>query len=243
VLRNECSFMKISQSVVSDNDATRHEPGPATGVSTSSSSEGLRAFDNEQSNWMPIGDHLPVEHGQDVQRTLQGLAIGTNSLKQNVYSSGDLANTGYRTNENSTTQDTGLSPDTAHSGSNRPTPNSTTPSESRSNLHPGSNSSAPSYETSPVSSHQACQPPQQTRSMNSFFSTQPDYSGISATGYTPDNTFSLPDTPGKDFTLPSEWEMTQQQSTGLTPVGEGVFRQLMGLGPMDSMDIGWEGGS
>lgn len=79
--------------------------------------------------------------------------------------------------------------------------------------------------------------------MSSFFANQPDYSGISSTGMTPDsNAFVLPETPGRGFDVPAGWEMSQQ-STGLTPVGEGVFRQLMGLGPMDPMDIGWEGGS
>jgi hypothetical protein len=78
--------------------------------------------------------------------------------------------------------------------------------------------------------------------MSSFFSTQPDYSSIPATGLTPDNNFSMPETPGRSFDVPSGWEMSNQ-TTGLTPVGEGVFRTLMGLGSMDPMDLGWEGGS
>jgi len=217
------------------------ESDPIVGVSTSASNDALRAFDNEQPNWMPITDHPPGEHGQDVQRTLQGLAIGTSSLSRPNYGTGDMNSTGYA-NENSNSADTGLSPDTAHSSSNRPTPNSTTPSEPRSNLQPGSNSGGSSYETSPASSHQARQPTADGRSMNSFFATQPDYSGISASGLTPENSFTMPETPGRDFPLPNGWEMSQQ-TTGLTPVGEGVFRQLMGLGPMDPMDLGWEGGS
>jgi len=77
--------------------------------------------------------------------------------------------------------------------------------------------------------------------MSSFFSTQPYYSSIPV-GLTPDNTFSMPETSSRSFNVPSGWEMNNQ-TTGLTPVGEGVFRTLMGLGPMDPMDLGWEGGS
>jgi len=78
--------------------------------------------------------------------------------------------------------------------------------------------------------------------MSSFFASQPDYREIPSSGLTPENTFTLPETPGRDYPVPSGWEMSQQ-TTGLTPVGEGVYRQLMGLGPMDPMDLGWEGGS
>lgn len=224
----------------------RRESDPTAGVSTSISNDALRAFDNEQPSWMPLPEHSSGEHGQDVQRTLQGLAIGTNSLPRSAYATGDINSTGYVTGENSNGADASLSPDTAHStGSNRPTPNSTTPSEPRSSLQPGGNSGGTSYETSPVSSHQARLPSHSSsdgRSMNSFLASQPDYSGISATGLTPENPYSIPETSSRDFPVPNGWEMSQQ-TTGLTPVGEGVFRQLMGLGPMDPMDLGWEGGS
>lgn len=230
--------MKLSADVASPPDV-RRELDPAVGVSTSASNEPLSAFDSEQPNWMPLADHAPPEHGQDVQRTLQSLDLGTRTMSQPAYSSSDLKSTGYVTNENSNNPDAGLSPDTAHSGSNRPTPNSSTPSEPRSNLQPGDSSGGVSYETSPSSTHQTRLP--SVGSVNAFFTTQPDYSGITASGFTPENSFSLPETPGKDFPVPNGWEMSQQTS-GLTPVGEGVFRQLMGLG-MDPMDLGWEGGS
>jgi hypothetical protein len=70
----------------------------------------------------------------------------------------------------------------------------------------------------------------------SFFSSQPDYSSI-PTGLTPDRAFSMPETTSRSFTAPSGWEMSDQH-TGLMPAGEGVFRTLMGLGPMDSMAFG-----
>lgn len=227
--------MKIAEDVTTPPDV-RRESDPA-GVSTSVSDEALNAFANEQPNWMPLSDHTTIEHGQDVQRTLQGLALGANNLPRPTYSSSDLNSTGYVTSENSNNADAGLSPDTTHSGSNRPTPNSTTPSETRSNLQPGTNSGGNSYNTSPAPSNQAHLP--NVGTVNAFFATQPDYSGINPTGFTPDNTFSLPETPGKDYSAANGWNMSQQ-TTGLTPVGEGVFRHLMELG-VDPMDLGWEG--
>jgi hypothetical protein len=61
-------------------------------------------------------------------------------------------------------------------------------------------------------------------------------------GLASDNPFNIPETPSRDF--PPGWEMTEQ-TTGLTPIGEGVFRHLYGLGPLDPMpmDLGWEGNS
>ncbi|EDO04271.1 hypothetical protein SS1G_06754 [Sclerotinia sclerotiorum 1980 UF-70] len=64
------------------------------------------------------------------------------------------------------------------------------------------------------------------------------------TSMTP-NTFSMPETQGRTYTM-SGWRGPQPTTgTGLTPVGEGLFRHMMGLGPvgdLDSMDI-WEGHS
>jgi hypothetical protein len=104
-----------------------------------------------------------------------------------------------------------------------------------------SSSGSTSFETSPAAGT-ARVPSGDGRILSSFFSHPSDYTNISATGMTPDNSFNMPETPGRGFDVPPGWEMSQQ-STGLTPVGEGVFRQLMGLSPMDPMDIGWEGGS
>jgi hypothetical protein len=80
--------------------------------------------------------------------------------------------------------------------------------------------------------------------MNTFFRTTPDYSNIPSSGLVQGHAaYRIPETPGPDFPVPGGWEMSQQ--TQLTPVGEGVFRQLMGLGPMDTdpMELGWSGAS
>lgn len=228
--------MRLSEEETASPDV-RRDPDPVVGASAGATNEALNAY--SEPSWMPVTDRSTRERNQNAQRTLQDLVLGTNSMP-NSFSSGDISSAGYVTSENSTGADAGLSPDTAYSSSNRPTPNSTTPSESRSNLQPGTNSGGTSYETSPASTHQT-RLPSGGSSIGGFFASHTDYSGIPSSGFTPENTFGLPETPGKDFPVPPEWEMSQQ-TTGLTPVGEGVFRTLMGLG-MDPMDLGWEAGS
>ena len=237
VFRNECNFMRTP-----DDAPNPMDDSPTINVDTRNNfrrDSGPTSGGSDQPNWIPLPDHSPPDQGQDVQRTMQGLALG--SHPQPNYGPGDLSGSGY-VNSESSNNDTGLSPNTGNSGSDRPTPNSTTPSESRANLQPGKTSGGTSYETSPASSHAPRVPTTDNRAMSSFFSTQPDYTNISSTGMTPDSNQYMPETPGRDFQVPPGWEMSQQ-TTGLTPVGEGVFRQLMGLGPMDPMDLGWEGGS
>lgn len=241
--RNECNFMRISEEVplADASSGVRHSSDLAATDPSSANNEASRAFVNDPpQSWMPLGEHSSQERGPD-PRTLQGLAIGTTSVSRSNNGTRDMGTRGFGNSEISNSADIGLSPDTTHSGSNRPTPNSTTPSETRSSIQAGSNSRGTSYGTSPASSHHT-QATLDGRSMSSFFATQSDYSGISSTGLAPENTFTMPDTPGTDFQVPNGWEMSQQ-TTGLTPVGEGVFRQLMGLGPMDPMDLGWEGES
>lgn len=211
----------------------RRESDPASAESANARTDSF----GDQPNWMPIDSQLSAEQGQNVQRNLQGLAIGdmaSINITTASYLNREMNNSsGYGNSESSTTADTGLTPDTANSASNRPTPNASTPSDTRPSLKPGQSSGGPSYESSPATSNQRI-PSTDGRAMGSFFASQPDYSNITATGLTPDNTFTMPETPGRSFDVPSGWEMSNQ-TTGLTPVGEGVFRTLMGLGPMDPM--------
>ncbi|CZR60899.1 related to Zn(II)2Cys6 transcriptional activator [Phialocephala subalpina] len=240
--KNECLFMRLAEDDGTAMDNNRNPPtadaeAEADPLSASSSGPRNDSFDS-QPNWMPIDQS---SRRGDVQRTLQGLALG--DIQQPNFTTRDLNGSGYGPSRNST-GDSGLSPDTQDSSSNRPTPNASTPSDTRSNLHAAQGSSgATSFSTSPAS-QQSRVPTTDGRAMSSFFSTHPDYTNIApSTGLTPGNEFTLPETPGRGFDVPSGWEMSNQANTGLTPVGEGVFRQLMGLGPMDPMDIGWEGGS
>lgn len=112
--------------------------------------------------------------------------------------------------------------------SDRPTPSSSTPSDGRGNLQPGqggmAHSGRSSFETSPASSNQQSIPNMENRSTNGFYSGYPN--------------LRSPGTSLEMFNMaegnPGEWEMPGQ---GLTPIGEGVFRELMGMGPMD---MTWE---
>ncbi|TVY73279.1 Citrinin biosynthesis transcriptional activator ctnR [Lachnellula suecica] len=234
--RNDCNFLQISEVDVDPNPAGP-ESNPPSGGPTNARPDG----NLEDSDWINFHSQQPVGQGQDVRSNMEGLAIGSipNTKRVGNMTSGSS----YITSESSNNGgDAGLSPDTSHSNSNRPTPNSTSGSDSRPpNLQPGqTNSGGASFEASPTSSHNARPSSGHANSMSFFLNgQQPDYSNIPSTGLTPGNEFSMPETPGRGFDVPSGWEMSNQTNS-LTPVGEGVLRQLMGLGPLDPMDIGWE---
>lgn len=224
----ECNFIRISNEI-----CVVDETNPTQGnlQSEPTSATGTDSF-NRSTNWTAA----PAVGDNDVQRTLTGLSLGnlaTNPYPPNQDGSGTG---GYMNSETSQSMDTGHSPSTTQSSSNRPTPNSSTDSEPRQNK-PGQQSTRNgSFEISPTDTGSRG-PVADTRAMSSFFQGQPDYTDISATGMTPDNgngVFAMPETPGRGFDVPPGWEMSGQ-TTGLTPVGEGVFRQLMGLSPMDPM--------
>lgn len=211
-------------------------PTDATDTNAASVSNTLDTDFGDQTNWMPLPEHPQnpaMGNGPEVQRTLQGLTIGSIPQRPTTYGDG----TSYGTGGSSNDADTGLSPATTNSNSNRPTPNASTPSDSLPKSNNSQNKSGgTSYETSPEASISQQLPATDGRAFSSFFSGQPDYTNtMPATGLTPDNSFNMPDTPGRGFDVPNGWDLPNQITTGLTPVGEGVFRQLLGLGPMDAM--------
>lgn len=173
-------------------------------------------FDMEQNPWHPLNGHSQA----------RGVSIGHNR---------DSNSNTYSNDGTSTSAEPGISPNTG-TISNHPTPNSTA-SDGRQhgqNVQNGTNNT--SYETSPApnTTHEP------HRIMDGFFSTRPDYSNITAESTMTSNAYSIPETPGRTYTTPGSWG--QPAPTGLTPVGEGVFRHMMGLGPIDAMDI-WENGT
>ncbi|KAL3427794.1 fungal specific transcription factor [Phlyctema vagabunda] len=224
--QNQCIFLPLSD-------------GPDAMENTQSSNDLHNNID--QPNWISLDSQQNPE--PDTQRTIPGLVLG--SLPTGGYNTGNISSSGYINSEStSTAADSGPSPDVG--ASNRPTPNSNISSDAHSSLQPDKASSRhASYETSPATSADNQNPAQhETRTFQSFFSNNPDYTNIPTSGLTPETNFPLPETPGRDFQVPQGWEMSGQ-TTGLTPVGEGVFRHLMGLGPMEpieTMDLGWEGG-
>jgi len=84
---------------------------------------------------------------------------------------------------------------------------------------------------------------------STFFASHTPYhirngGGIS-TGLTPDQRFSIPETPGGngagvgEFSVTAWPDMTGGQPP-MTPVAEGVLRSIMAMGPMETMDLGWD---
>lgn len=151
----------------------------------------------------------------------------------------------------------GTSPDRP---SNGPTPNSSTASEQqqqqqRHTLGPTttriSSSGRNSFEASPVPAHQninmgapsAAQGDVPVQSVNGFFGGPASYSmpaGV-ATGMTPDQRYAVPSAPaGAEFTVPPGWADMSAQPTGMTPVAEGVFRSIISMGAIDTMDLAWD---
>lgn len=158
--------------------------------------------------------------------------------------------------------DTSASPD-AGLASDRPTPNSTASASDRqnggSNSFTAANSSRSgrnSFEASPASSStninngnnnsQAQQDHLQSGNIEAFFQNLPgsDFT----TGLTPNQQFTMPDTPGKtpgggatgSNTSDFNWEQFTSGAAGMTPVSEGVLRTMLQMGPMETMDMGWD---
>lgn len=213
---DQCNFLKIVDDVDSPTGAPAVDP-----------------------NWLgssTINSGIPTHDGVHpvaMQGILQGLRQGQTGEAfehpRNIHNQMG----GYGTSESSNIE-IDLSSDQNHS--DRPTPNSSTNSSLQPGQHqPGqTHSGRSSFDASPASSHQPHGDP--NRAANAFFTHATDFSNVGGTGMTPGSSMSMPDTPGgRDFTVPGGWEMNGQ---GLTPVGEGLFQQLMGMGPMD---MSWDG--
>ncbi|TGO89783.1 hypothetical protein BPOR_0094g00180 [Botrytis porri] len=176
-----------------------------------------RDFDVEQRGW-------PKLNGQTQARDLRrGVPVSQSRESNGNTYIHDVSNTGMRT---------GLSSNTGNT-STHPALRSTSDSRPPTLQHGQNTTNTGSYET-----RAAPDTNREVRLMDAYFSTPPGYNNIPAGSNITPSVYSMPETPGRTYTTPDPWP--QQTTTGLTPVGEGVFRQMMGLGPMDPMDI-WEG--
>lgn len=157
--------------------------------------------------------------------------------------------------------DAALSPDAAQS-SDRPTPNSTTSSSERLNnsssnsgnlTAPGScQSGRNSFEASPASSTNATNPrakedQTQSTAVRNIDALFQDFSAsdFPSTGLTPNQQFTMPETPGKtaggDATAGEHsGEFSWEQLNGMTPMSEGVLRTMLQMGAMETLDMGWD---
>lgn len=154
--------------------------------------------------------------------------------------------------------DAALSPDAAQS-SDRPTPNSATSSSERPN-NSGSNSgnlTAPgssrsggnSFQASPDSStnvknNQNQQSQAQSTAVRNMDALFQDFSAgdFPATGLTPNQQFTMPETPGKPDAAAGEntGDFSWDHLNSMTPMTEGVLRTMLQMGPMETMDMGWD---
>lgn len=131
-----------------------------------------------------------------------------------------------------------VSPD-AGPASDRPTPNSSTSASDRQQTNSSNGtqcaSGRNSFETSPASSSAQ-------RHLPSIFDDMP--SGEMPTGLTPGRHFGAPETPKVDSTDPAgagdfSWD-SFGAGAGMTPMSEGVLRTMLQMGPMETMDLGWD---
>lgn len=166
-------------------------------------------------------------------------------------------------------EDMSLSPDPCQS-SDRPTPNSTTSASDRQHgagcgdLTTGGSSSRSgrnSFETSPASSsaHPQRENSQQQQNIASrttqmmFRDFQGTTSGLPNGMGHGDRQFAVPETPknategaesaaavGDEFSWDSFASGGTGMTPGMTPMSEGVLRTMLQMGPMETMDLGWD---
>lgn len=139
--------------------------------------------------------------------------------------------------------------------SNGPTPNSSTASEQQKHtLAPTArinSSGGNSFEASPASPNgnlnnlgaPTTQGEVAAQGVNGFFGGPASFGmapGVGS-GLPPDQRFSMPAAGGGggEFAVPPGWADMSGQ-TGMTPVPEGVFRSILSMGPMDTMDLAWD---
>jgi hypothetical protein len=234
--RNECQFLRGQEddgNAVNGPDITDTDNSTA-GVSQTPSSSGLtsQSWPRDQSTSLPTR-----ERGSG------------NSPYQHLHGLMPMAGTGYEMD----TSSNGLSGTSPDGQSNRPTPNSGSSADHRgqnslapgsAGLHRNGSSGRTSFEASPAASlpktTQSDIDAAAAASAAAFFTDLPDGSGTFglgpdvSTGLTP--RFSMADAAGANEY--GGWEIPGQ--TGMTPVAEGVLRSIMSMGPMDTMDLGWD---
>ncbi|KAL0936629.1 binuclear zinc transcription factor [Colletotrichum truncatum] len=229
--RNECHFMKTGGD--DGNAATAPnivEPDQDEETGPNSASTGFGG-----QGWLSAEPPMPYDanrSGIPLHGTV--LTPSSSSLYDKPGSSSGHMN-GFGQSESSGDNNMSGSPDADQS--NRPTPNSSSASEQRLNMASGgmNGSGRNSFDASPVIGHQNINAQGNTDGNVNYFNDASAF-GIRGTGLTPNQRFSMPETPGAEFGIPNGWGDLQGQ-TGMTPVAEGVLRSLMNMGPMDAMDL------
>ncbi|CAM1507286.1 Fc.00g069270.m01.CDS01 [Cosmosporella sp. VM-42] len=212
--RNECHFMKMAGD--DGNAATAPDIVEPNNDSQGMGNSGAGGFAGQ--TWLTPDQGIPI------------LTPSSGTYEKNGSTSGHMSGFGEGSGES---QDTSGSPD--GNPSNRPTPNSSTgaSSDQRGHLNPGQMNSGPnSFHASPISPNQNLMNPGALDGSTQGFFTDP--SGFTMPGSMTDQ---------QNFAMPTGWGDIQGQ-TGVNPVGEGVLRALMNMGPMDAMDLSsWDTGN
>jgi hypothetical protein len=249
---NQCNFMKVSGD--DGNPATAPDiidVDPTSGAANYSPSHQPTTLPTRDRSH--TGPYLP-SHGL-APTTFS--AYGPPPPEMDTGSSNDLSGTSPDGN--------GRTPNSSTTGGTSD-PQRQTLAPTTGNGHVNGGSGRNSFETSPALSHHninsmpGTTPSDVERNVNPFFPADPPF-GMSAgvsTGLAPDQRFNMAatgDTPSSrgpggsaasgdgtgefsGHTAPTWADMPGQQ--GMTPVAEGVLRSIMGMGPIDGMDMGWE---
>ncbi|OLN92888.1 putative transcriptional regulatory protein C530.05-like protein 13 [Colletotrichum chlorophyti] len=231
--RNECLFMKT----VGDNGNAAAAPNIVEPEQDGEGAPNSASTGFGGQSWLSAEHPMPYDTNAKQSLPMHGNVLTPSSgslYDRSVSSSGRM--TGFGQSESSGDNTMSGSPDGDQS--NRPTPNSTSSEHRMHTAAGGSNGSGSnSFEASPITGHRSMNARGSVDGDANYFN---DTSTFIRTGLTPNQRFSMPDTPGADFGLPNGWENLQGQ-TGITPVAEGVLRSLMNMGPMDAMDLStWE---
>ncbi|KAK5987633.1 Citrinin biosynthesis transcriptional activator ctnR-like protein [Cladobotryum mycophilum] len=218
---NECHFMKMNGD--DGNPANAPEIAETQSQSDSTGMGANRVNGYGTQSWLSTEQQVPV------------LTPNSGSMyERNAPGSAPVSGFGDTHGEN---RDASGSPDGAHSAGR--TPNSSGgASDNRSHLAPGQLGSGAggheSFRASPIS-------PQQPM-MN-----HPGVDTNNHQGFYPDpNGFTMATGMGgqQGFNMSTGWGGINGQMPGMQPVGEGVLRALMNMGPMDAMDLSsWDSGN
>ena len=232
--RNDCSFVKPGEGDGSTPDMIEVDPG--SGMSRISHTPGSSGLGSQGWTSVEQPTTLPTR-----ERSSGSSYVPLHGLMPVAgFAPGDID--GGPANDMA-----GTPPDRL---SNDQTPNSTGVPDQRQTLAPGStlgSSGRGSFETSPAPSHQnlsmagATTQAEVDQNVGSYFGGHSSFGlppGVSP-NMAPNPRFPMPEAPGGGFGVGSSWaDISNQQ--GVTPVAEGVFRSMMPMGPVDSVDLGWD---
>jgi hypothetical protein len=240
--KNECHFMKT---VGDDGNAAG-----APDIVSSGSNNGMQpnaGYDPATQSWMQNEQPQPQAQQQQLPSREQNGAsdIGARGMPHpmlfhtNSNPSRVSPQAGYVEASGSATNAMSVSPH-PDTSSDRPTPNSSSASE-----HRNATSGRTSFEASPIGGGRHLGTQAEMDAATTAFFSDPNQFGMQhpGMGMTPGRSFGMPDTPGNGYNITEGWGVMPGQTTGMTPVAEGVLRHLMDMPPMDAMDLGWDQGA